>query len=77
LWQNTQLKSRDVSAPAIVGGAVVVGDFQGYVHFLSRDNGAFVARVKTGAPITAQPVLAGNVLVVQNRAGKLYGFRPQ
>lgn len=77
LWQNTKLKSRDVSAPALVGRAVVVGDYKGYVHFLSRDNGEFVARMKTGGPITAQPVVAGNTLVVQTRDGDLYGFRPQ
>lgn len=77
LWQNTQLKSRDVSAPAIVGRAVVVGDYKGFVHFLSRDTGEFVARVKTGGAIVAQPVVAGNTLVVQTRDGDLYGFRPQ
>jgi outer membrane protein assembly factor BamB len=77
LWQNTQLKSRDVSAPAIVGRAVVVGDYKGFVHFLSRDTGEFVARTRTGGAITAQPVVAGNTLVVQSRNGDLYGFRPQ
>ncbi|WP_323072149.1 outer membrane protein assembly factor BamB [Mycetohabitans endofungorum] len=77
LWQNTQLTGRDVSTPAIVGRAVVVGDYKGFVHFLSRDTGEFVARMRTGGAIIAQPVVAGNTLVVQTRDGDLYGFRPQ
>ncbi|HKR45839.1 MAG TPA: outer membrane protein assembly factor BamB [Paraburkholderia sp.] len=76
-WTNEKLKSRDVSVPALLGHAVVVGDFEGYVHFLSLDDGSFVSRVKTdGSPISAAPVLAGNTLVVQTKDGDLYGLRP-
>jgi outer membrane protein assembly factor BamB len=78
LWHNDNLKSRQVSVPFLLGHAVVVGDFQGYVHFLSRDDGTFVARMKTdGSAITAAPVLAGDTLVVQTHGGELYGFRPR
>jgi outer membrane protein assembly factor BamB len=78
LWKNDQLKNRTASVPYILGRAVVVGDYQGFVHFLSVDNGAFVGRVKTdGDPITAAPVLAGDTLVVQTQGGGLYGFRPK
>jgi outer membrane protein assembly factor BamB len=56
----------------------VLGDYQGYVHFLSRDDGTLVARVKTdGSAITAAPVLAGDTLVVQTHDGDLYGYRPR
>ena len=78
LWTNEQLKNRDVSVPFLLGHAAVVGDYQGFVHFLSRDNGTFVARMSTdGSPITAAPVLAGDTLVVQTHDGDLYGFRPR
>jgi outer membrane protein assembly factor BamB len=78
LWRNDQLKSRDVSVPMLLGHAAVVGDYQGYVHFLSRDDGTFVARAKTdGSAITAAPVLAGDTLIVQTHDGDLYGFRPR
>ncbi|SEA37971.1 outer membrane protein assembly factor BamB [Paraburkholderia sartisoli] len=78
LWTNDKLKSRDVGVPFLLGHAAVVGDFQGYVHFLSRDDGSFVARMKTdGSAITAAPVLAGDTLVVQTHDGDLYGFRPR
>ncbi|RQH07844.1 outer membrane protein assembly factor BamB [Paraburkholderia dinghuensis] len=77
-WSTDKLKSRDLSVPMVLGHAVVLGDYEGYVHFLSLDDGSFVARVKTdGNPITAAPVLAGNTLVVQTTGGALYGLRPQ
>lgn len=78
LWRNDRLKSRDVGVPYLLGRALVIGYYQGYVHFLSREDGAFIARMKTdGSPITAAPVLAGNTLVVQTKDGGLYGFRPR
>jgi outer membrane protein assembly factor BamB len=78
LWKNDKLKNRDLSVPFILGHAAVLGDYQGYVHFLSRDDGTLVARLKTdGSPITAAPVLAGDTLVVQTRDGDLYGYRPR
>jgi outer membrane protein assembly factor BamB len=78
LWTNDKLKNRDVSVPFLLGHAVVLGDYQGFVHFLSRDDGTFVARMPTdGSAITAAPVLAGDTLVVQTHDGDLYGFRPR
>ncbi len=78
LWRNDKLKSRDVGVPYLLGRALVLGDYKGFVHFLSRDDGSFVARMKTdGSPITAAPVLAGDTLVVQTHDGEVYGFRPR
>jgi outer membrane protein assembly factor BamB len=75
LWKNDKLKNRDLSAPYLLGPDVVVGDYQGYVHFLSRDDGSFLARVKTdGSRITAAPVAVDNTLIVQTHDGDLYGF---
>jgi outer membrane protein assembly factor BamB len=77
-WSSDKLKNRDLSVPIVLGHAVVMGDYQGNVHFLSLDDGNFVARVKPdGSPITAAPVLAGNTLVVQTKDGGLFGLRPQ
>ncbi|WP_250472450.1 outer membrane protein assembly factor BamB [Caballeronia sp. GAFFF1] len=78
VWKNDKLKNRQVSVPFILGRAVVLGDYKGFVHFLSTDNGELVGRAPTdGSAITAAPVLAGNTLVVQTHDGDLYGFRPQ
>jgi len=78
LWKNDKLKNRELSVPFILGHAAVLGDYQGFVHFLSRDDGTLVARMKTdGSAITAAPVLAGETLVVQTHDGDLYGYRPR
>jgi len=45
LWRQDKLKEREVSAPALVGGQVAVADYEGYVHWLSPDDGRFTARL--------------------------------
>lgn len=45
LWRQDQLKEREVSAPALAGGQVAVADFEGFVHWLSPDDGRFTARL--------------------------------
>lgn len=44
LWQQHRLLHRFVSAPAVLGNYVVVGDYQGYVHWLSAQDGRLLAR---------------------------------
>ncbi|MBC7514404.1 MAG: outer membrane protein assembly factor BamB [Herminiimonas sp.] len=70
VWKNAQLAYRRLSAPVSVGRAVAVGDYQGYVHFLGREDGALLSRIATdGSQITAAPVLSGTNLIVQTHAG--------
>lgn len=72
MWRNTQLAYRRPSAPIAVGGAVAVGDYQGYIYFLSRNDGAIVARTSTdGSPIQATPIAVGQHVVFQTQAGTL------
>ena len=72
LWRNTSLSWRGLSAPVSFGRAVVVGDAQGYLHFLSREEGAMLARLSTdGSAIRATPLVAGSNLIVQTQDGKL------
>jgi len=77
VWKQDGLAYRQVSTPLARGEAVVVGDFQGYVHFLARESGAFLARQETdGAALRAMPVpLLGSVLV-QTEGGGLYALGP-
>lgn len=77
-WHNDQLRNRALGMPLALGRSVVFGDFDGYVHFLSREDGEFIARVRPGSSaITAAPVVAGNTLVVQTRSGDVYGYIPE
>lgn len=70
-WRNSKLKNRRLSAPVPIGSAVAVGDAQGYIHFLSREDGAFLARVGTdGSQImAASPLVAGTSAIFQTQAG--------
>lgn len=71
-WKNDQLTYRHLSTPVSVGQAVAVADIRGYVHFLSRDDGSFLARTGTDdSAIVATPILAGSNVIFQTKAGKI------
>jgi outer membrane protein assembly factor BamB len=44
LWSNDQLEYRQLSAPVLVNNHVVVGDSEGYLHWLDRSSGEFIAQ---------------------------------
>lgn len=79
VWKQDKLNGRWASAPLALGRYVVVGDFEGYVHVLSRDDGAFVARIATdGSPIQVPPVaLDLSTLLVQTRNGGVFAINIQ
>ncbi len=75
LWKQDKLFARQVSGPAVRGSLIVVGDYEGYVHFLERADGAFVVRVSTdGSRITTPPLTVGSNVLVQTRDGGLYAI---
>jgi len=76
VWQQDGLKRRGLGAPAVIGNAVVVGDFDGYLHWLDRDSGKFVARERPGSTrISAQPVVADGRLFVIDDGGRVVAYR--
>ncbi len=77
-WTQDALRFRGLSAPLVLGRSVVMGDDNGLVHFLSRQDGQALQRLSTdGSAITGKPVAAGQTLVVVTRAGGVFGFRPE
>ncbi|GAA0430108.1 outer membrane protein assembly factor BamB [Massilia aurea] len=69
-WKNDKLSFRRLSTPLSYGRAVAVGDYEGYVHFLSREDGSFLARAATdGSPIVGTPLVAGANLIFQTQNG--------
>ena len=69
-WKNDKLANRRLSTPLSYGRAVAVGDYQGQIHFLAREDGAFIGRVSTdGSPIISVPLLAGANLIFQTQSG--------
>ena len=77
-WSQDALRFRGLSAPLVFGNAVVMGDDNGWLHFLSRQDGQTLQRLSTdGSAITGRPVRAGQNLVVVTRTGGVFGFRPE
>jgi outer membrane protein assembly factor BamB len=76
VWKQDKLSLRQLSLPVPAGDTVAVGDFEGYVHFLARDSGAFVARYSTGrAAIRAAPlVLPPSRVLVETQSGGLFAL---
>jgi outer membrane protein assembly factor BamB len=72
VWKQDRLAHRQLSQPAASGNVVAVGDLEGYVHFLSRESGAFVARYASGGgPVRAAPVGLAASLLIQTQDGTL------
>ena len=77
-WSSASLRNRSLTAPLVIGRSIAIGDLAGFVHLLSRDDGALLSRFATdGSPIAAAPILAGNTLVAVTRDGAVYGFVPE
>ena len=77
-WSSDALRYRNLTAPLVVGRSVVVGDFAGVLHLLSRENGALLNRLNTdGSAIAATPVVSGSTLIAVTRNGGVYGFVPE
>lgn len=78
IWKQDKLALRQLSMPLPVGNVVAVGDFEGQVHFLARDSGAFVSRYATsGGAVRAGPVaLPGGGVLVQTQNGGLFALSP-
>lgn len=72
LWKQDELHQRRLTAPALVKDYLAVGDFEGYVHILSQDDGALLARVRIDdTPIEAAPVEFEDIVYVYSSGGKL------
>jgi outer membrane protein assembly factor BamB len=78
LWKQDKLFMRRLSRPIALGSRVAMADFQGVVHLLNAENGAFVARAKTdGSAVRAEPQRFGDGFVVQTSDGGVFALRPR
>jgi outer membrane protein assembly factor BamB len=74
-WRQNQLEARRLTGPALMGPAIVVGDGEGYLHWLSKTDGHFMARAHLGGEISAAPLVENNVLYVLNTSGSLAAYQ--
>jgi outer membrane protein assembly factor BamB len=76
LWQQPALARRQPTSVAIQGDYAVVGDYDGYLHWLKLENGEFAARARVGGDaLRGSPVVADGILVAQDVDGELAAFR--
>lgn len=71
VWKQDQLENRLISSPVVVSNSVAVGDYEGYVHFMSQIDGHFIARYDVGGAVTGDMKVKDDVLYVLTDAGKL------
>lgn len=75
-WRQEAMRLRRLSAPAVDGDAIVVGDFDGYLHWLDRSTGELLARARAGGDsISNRPMVAGGLVLVQDDGGTVSAFR--
>ena len=75
VWKQDKLALRQLTLPLPAGNAVAVGDFEGFVHFLARDTGAFLARYSArGGGVRAAPIALPSGLLVQTQSGRLHAL---
>ncbi len=71
-WKQDQLAGRGTGRPKVAGDYVVVGDVEGYVHLLRKDDGSVVGRRRAAsAPILADLLRSSGSIVVQARDGSV------
>jgi outer membrane protein assembly factor BamB len=75
VWRQDALRLRDVTAPTRYANTLVVGDYEGYLHWLSPDDGSFLARERAaGERISAAPLVVGQNVYVQGDDGTVAAF---
>jgi len=78
VWKQDRLVNRQLSLPLPLGTEVAIGDLQGFVHFVARESGAFLARHATdGSPIRAAPIRLPGGFLVQTQNGGLFALTLQ
>ncbi len=76
IWKNDQLSLRRTTAPIVLGKYLLVGDYEGYLHVLSLEDGSLGARLKTdGSAIMTAPVELDGGVLLQTRNGSLYSVK--
>ena len=78
-WRQGELLNRKLTTPLGMGDYVAVGDFEGYIHVLDKETGAFLGRIQ----LDEEPMMRCMVefeigkFLAQTRNGGLYAISIQ
>lgn len=75
VWMQDKLHARPLSGTALLGRAVIVGDFEGYLHAMDTTDGRFVARYRAGDGVNVPPLVVDDVAYVLSRDGLLTALK--
>jgi outer membrane protein assembly factor BamB len=73
-WRTKTLLRRMLTGPLVYRGRIVVGDAEGYVHWISIADGKLLAREKVGKRISDTPIAAGDKVLIYTDAGELTAY---
>jgi outer membrane protein assembly factor BamB len=74
-WTQEALRLRDVTAPRAYRGTIVVGDLEGYLHWLSPDDGRFLARERVSSQrVSSAPIIVGDNVIAQTDDGTVAAY---
>lgn len=76
MWKQSSLQGRRLSKPVAFGDTIVVGDEDGFVHWLSQADGSYLNRLSIdNKGVEAPPIVMDNQLYVLGRGGKIAVLR--
>jgi outer membrane protein assembly factor BamB len=77
-WEQSALLNRELSAPVVFGGFLILADSKGYIHALSQVDGSIVGRTKIdGSGVRVPMRVVGDSLYVYSNDGKLASYQLQ
>ena len=74
-WHLNKLYARNITGPAVMGNYIVVGDGEGYLHWINKNDGTFAARTflsKSG--IVATPIVQDGIIYLYTQDGRLTAY---
>jgi outer membrane protein assembly factor BamB len=76
LWKQKDLHNRGLSAASNYQEYVVVGDYEGYVHWLSSSDGHLMGRIKVAkTPVETKPIIVDGIVYVYSKDGILAALK--
>ncbi|MCX8581730.1 MULTISPECIES: outer membrane protein assembly factor BamB [unclassified Gilliamella] len=75
LWTQADLLHRQLTDPVLYENYIVLGDFEGYLYWLNKDNGEVVAKTQVSSSgLISKPLVVDNKVIVQAKNGDIYAF---
>ncbi|SDD47760.1 outer membrane protein assembly factor BamB [Aquimonas voraii] len=76
IWKQDALAHRWLTTPAYHAGYAAAGDIEGYVHWMSMEDGRFLGRARHGKkPLRGSPIVVDDLLIVTSTDGEIAAFR--